>query len=562
MQNRSSAQWFVPTDRFGYGWLVLGALLSAVSVSGRWELSLAAWLSPLLLLRFTRTHRPLVGCSLVWGIQVSTMLVFLAESDLLHPGWIVAFPLFGTALALPYLLDRLLAPRLSRVSGVLATLLFPACQAAAEYLIAFTPYGGLISLAYTQYGNLPLLQLLSVTGISGVSFLMAWFASVGNGIWEQHFAWPRIRPLALLYSSVLVLVLLFGCLRLTFFAPSSQTVRVAGISAAASTYEHTPSPREMMQLVQSHPAYLRARLSTLDNELLDRTQAEAHAGAKIVLWPEVGAQVLASDEADLIRRAATLAHSEHLYLDMGLGVFQPPATLRDQAVLIGPDGRVLSIYNKAHPVPGLDPFAPSANPAPVIQTPYGRLSTAICFDADFASWMRQTASGQGVDIMLLPANDWQAADPWHTHNATFRAIENGYSLVRQATGGLSMTVDEEGRQLSATDYFTTDQQTMIAYVPVKGTWTLYSLVGDLFAWLCIAGGLVLAGIGVWRTLIESKQARVVDADHLSPGSDQEILARLSLRLLPLSLLPFQESSATGSVTILSNLVLVTALPLT
>jgi apolipoprotein N-acyltransferase len=518
MQKRSSAQLSVPTDRTGYLWLVLGTLLSLVAVSGRWELSLAAWLSPLLLLRFTRTRSPFIGFPLVWLTQVSAMLFFLYESDLLHPGWIVAFPIFGTALALPYLLDRLLAPRLGRVSGVLATLLFPACQAACEYLISFTPYGGLISLAYTQYGNLPLLQLLSVTGIYGVSFLMAWFASIGNGIWEQRFAWPRIRPLTLLYSGALVLVLLFGCLRLTFFAPSSQTVRVAGISAAANTYQHTPGPREMMQMVQSNPAHLRARLSTLDNELLDRTQAEARAGARIVIWPEVGAQVLASDEADLIRRAATLARSEHIYLDMGLGVFQPPATIRDQAVLIGPNGRVVSTYNKAHPVPGLDPFASSANPAPVVQTPYGRLSTAICFDADFPSWMQQAAS-KGVDIMLLPSNDWQAADPWHTHNATFRAIENGYSLVRQATGGLSMAVDEEGRVLAATDYFTTDQQTMIAYVPVKGTWTLYSRVGDLFAWLCIAGVLLLAGMGVWQALMERRQVRVVGADRFSPGSD-------------------------------------------
>src|SRR5690348_17305174 len=135
MQKRSSAQLSVPTKHVGYLWLVLGALLSLVAMSGRWELSLAAWLSPLFLLRFTRTCNPFIGLPLVWLTQVSAMLFFLYESDLLHPGWIVVFPIFGTALALPYLLDRLLSPRLGRVSGVLATLLFPACQAAVEYLI-------------------------------------------------------------------------------------------------------------------------------------------------------------------------------------------------------------------------------------------------------------------------------------------------------------------------------------------------------------------------------------------------------------------------------------------
>ncbi|GHO99824.1 apolipoprotein N-acyltransferase [Reticulibacter mediterranei] len=514
MKKHFSNQQALLTDRARYLWLVLGTTLSFLAVSGRWELSLAAWLSPLLLLRFTRTIRPLIGCFLAWLVQVSTMLIFLAESGLLHPGWIVVFPLFGTVLTLPYLLDRLLAPRLSQVSLVLASLLFPCCQAACEYLISFTPYGGLISLAYTQYGNLPLLQLISVTGIYGVSFIVAWFASVGNGIWERHFAWPRIRPLTLLYSGALVLVLLFGCLRLTFFAPSSQTVRIAGISAAASTSQNTPSPREMMQMVQSNPAHLRALLAALDNEMLNRTQAEARAGAKIVVWPEVGAQVLASDKASLLTQAAALARTEHIYLDMGLGVFQPPATIYDQAILIDPQGRILSTYNKVHPVPGLDPFGPSENQPPVVETPYGRLSTAICFDADFPPLM-QEAGSQGVDIMLLPSNDWQASDPWHSQNATFRAIENGYSLVRQASNGLAITIDDEGYVLAATDYFTTDQQTMIAYVPVKGTWTLYSRVGDLFAWLCLAEVLALAGMGVWQR----KQAwTAVDADLPLEGS--------------------------------------------
>jgi apolipoprotein N-acyltransferase len=252
--------------------------------------------------------------------------------------------------------------------------------------------------------------------------------------------------------------------------------------------------------------------------MLDRTRAEARAGAKIVVWPEVGAQVLASDKASLLTQAAALAWTEHIYLDMGLGVFQPPATISDQAILIDPQGRILSTYNKVHPVPGLDLFGPSENQPPVVETPYGRLSTAICFDADFPPLMQEVGS-KGVDIMLLPSNDWQASDPWHSQNATFRAIENGYSLVRQASNGLAITVDYEGHVLAATDYFTTDQQTMIASVPVKGAWTIYSVVGDLFTWLCIAGLLLLVGTVAWQALMERKQAWTVgSADRSLEGS--------------------------------------------
>ena len=63
----------------------------------------------------------------------------------------------------------------------------------------------------------------------------------------------------------------------------------------------------------------------------------------------------------------------------------------------------------------------------------------------------------------------------------FGAIENGYSLVRQASNSLAMTVDYEGHVLSASDYFTTDSQVMVAYVPMQGVHTIYATIGDLFA---------------------------------------------------------------------------------
>ena len=165
------------------------------------------------------------------------MFFFLFQAQFpggLNPLLIVVGLLFGTVLALPYLLDRLFVPRVSLGSGLLASLVFPFSRVIGEYLLSFTPYGSMISLAYTQYGDLPLLQVISLTGIYGVSFLIAWFASVGNWVWEQHIAWPRIRLVTLLYSTTLALVLLGGSTRLAFFSPSAQTVRVAGISVPDS----------------------------------------------------------------------------------------------------------------------------------------------------------------------------------------------------------------------------------------------------------------------------------------------------------------------------------------
>jgi apolipoprotein N-acyltransferase len=493
MKKRFSLRQKIATPRPGYLWLALGAMFSCFAVNGRWDLPLAAWLGPFFLLRFTRTSRPLIGFGGVWLVSVCAMFFFLYQAQFpegLNPLLIVAGLIFGTVLALPYLLDRLITPRIALGSGLIVTLAFPLSRVACEYLISFSPYGSIISLAYTQYGNLPLLQVISLTGIYGISFLMTWFASVGNWVWEQRIAWPRIRAITLLYSSTLVLVLLGGSIRLAFFPPTAQTVRVAGISVPNSVIQQEDFSKRTL-------AQLRATAALSNNFLLTQSMIEARAGAKIVVWAEKDAITLVEDEASLIERGQTLASRAHIYLDMGINVlqYQPPSSLHllyNQSILIDPQGRVLWTYNKAHPVPGLENIAPGDGNVSVVDTPYGRLATVICFDADFPNLMQQTGS-KSVDIMLVPALDWPGINPWHAENATFRAIEDGYSLVRQTSNGLAMTVDYEGHVLAATDYFTTNQQTMITSVPVQGVWTIYAHVGDLFAWLCLAGLILLMG---------------------------------------------------------------------
>ncbi len=214
------------------------------------------------------------------------------------------------------------------------------------------------------------------------------------------------------------------------------------------------------------------------------------------------------DEPALIQQGSVLAQQTGIYLDMGLAVFLPDANkgpfLKDESVLLDPTGHVVWTYEKTHLVPFGEQgeIVPGDGKVPVVETPYGRLAGVICFDADYPGTMRQ-AGQAGADLMLVPGDDWQAIDPDHTQDDTFRAIENGFSEVRQASKGLSMTVDYEGRVLAASDYFTTDQQVMVAYVPMHGVRTIYATIGDLFAWLCIIGLLALTGLAI----IQSRQRR-------------------------------------------------------
>jgi apolipoprotein N-acyltransferase len=57
-------------------------------------------------------------------------------------------------------------------------------------------------------------------------------------------------------------------------------------------------------------------------------------------------------------------------------------------------------------------------------------------------------------------------------------------------------VDYEGHVLAATDFFTSDPQLTVAYVPMQGVHTIYATISDLFAWLSLAGLIVLIGVAL------------------------------------------------------------------
>jgi apolipoprotein N-acyltransferase len=498
-------------------WLWLGLSVAAILCThGNWIVPLAGWLYPFFLLRFTRGQHPLVGflgVALVLAVS-GVVLMMSAEIPLTLP-FGLAIVLTALFLALPFLLDRLLT---WRWSPWVSTLLFPLGYVAVSYLKGLVdPLGTLGSLAYTQYGNLPLLQVLSVTGISGIIFLMTWFASLLNWIIEQGWRWPRMRAGVVLYAAILALVFLGGSMRLLVAMPPS-TVRVASLSVPVALEVQASHMRgQALQDLNAHratPADLTAFRSNnallLDN-LLARTRSEASAGAKIVLWPECGVLVLQADEPTFLAQTGAVARQAGIYLDMGVCVLnnQDLPDAQDQSILLNPSGQVVWAYEKAHPVPGLDTVVQGNGVVPVVETPYGRLSTVICFDEDFPALLQQAGHAR-TDLLLAPSNDWQAIDPWHTDGVTFRALEEGFSLVRETSNGLSIAVDAEGRTLAAVDSFQSDSQSMVAFVPTRGTRTLYAHVGDLFAWLCCLSWLAL----IVGASIQGRKCRT------QPGAEQ------------------------------------------
>ena len=479
-------------------WLAIttGLLLFA---NGANNISLAAWLAPLFLLRFVRGRGLWAGLVTAYLLLMAAfMFQFRGMVPIPGIGYYIFLFSFGIPLVLPYAADRLLSPRLS---GLSATFVFPTAFAATEYLVSLGPYGSWGSAAYSQFGNLALLQLLSITGLWGITFLIAWFASTGNWLWEKGWDSKPARAGAIMYVAILLAVVMLGGARLAVFPATSPTVRVASISRRKVQPE--PSDMAWRHLLnnQATPAELeevRAGANAVGSDLLTRAEREMQAGAKIVFWGEANAPVLKTDEAAFIARGRELAAKYQVYLGMALATWNVgmhPA-LENKLVLIKPDGQIAWEYFKARPVPGGEAAISITKDGKLqrLDTPYGRLSSVICFDADFPQLLAQ-AGALKADVVLDPSNDWPAIDPWHTQMASYRAIEQGFNLIRHTSQGLAAAYDYQGHRLAAMDHYQAMDQTLVAQVPTRGVRTIYSRAGDWFAWVCVAGlaALVVAG---------------------------------------------------------------------
>lgn len=482
--------------------LIALSLVLLLFANGRNTIAVAAWLALIFLLRFVRTHSPRFGLPVAWLVLSGAFIFqFRGMVPLPQIWYLVLAVVYGLVETVPFALDRIAA---HRIGGFRSTLVLPCGWVLTEYLVAtFTPYGSWGALAYSQHENLTLLQVLSITGLYGVSFLIAWFAAICSWAWERQFEWKEIRHGAAWTAAVAVAVCFYGGARLRLTPPDDPTVRVASLTKP--DIELIPSPEIAERIFSGSKTaedtdQVRRRGRSINNDLLSRSDREALAGARIVIWGEGNAFALKDDEQQLIQQGIELARDRKIYLGMGLATWNSESSspLENKIVLITPNGEVAWESYKAIPVPGSEAAVSARDDGRIrmIESPYGRLSSAICFDMDFPGLLRQ-AGRLRTDVMLVPSNDWKEIDPWHSEMARFRAIEQGFNLVRHTSGGLSIATDYQGRVLSRMDHYTTADRVMISEVPTRGVNTVYSWIGDFFSWVCIATLLGLLRLA-WR----------------------------------------------------------------
>jgi apolipoprotein N-acyltransferase len=479
-------------DRWSYLWLVVGTLLGLL-----WQVPLVWWLTPIFLIRFMRTQKLWRGFLLIWLASFLTAsLVMYDIMNALMPGPLPVFIISTAATALvvgglPFLADRLLAHRLK---GFTSTLVFPLAMTAVDFVMAkANPLGSIGGQAYNQYGNLALMQLLAVTGMWGITFLVNWLGPVVNWAWEREFAWPKVRAGLALFGGVVGAVFLFGGIRLAFAAQPTGTVRMGGITAV--DMRENWSALNVMASEQGWEA-MRQQAAQYQDVYFQATEREAKAGAQLIHWQEMALMVPGEDEAAFVARAEETARTNGVYLALAVGTkFKDDRPWENKVIIIDPQGDVVLEHQK-YALAALEGAKGGDGVLRTVETPFGTLSAIICNDTNHEETVLQ-AGRNGTDILLSPSLEWKAIDPIHAHMAIFRAVENGVTLVRQADNGLSFVADPYGRVVSAMDHWTSTERVLLAQVPANaGVATLYPYIGDLFGWLAIVGFVAITVIAV------------------------------------------------------------------
>jgi apolipoprotein N-acyltransferase len=486
----------ITDSRLAWLWLLIGLLLLPFTFI-QTVIPLAAWLAPIFLLRFARTTRrtwlmlPLVFLAYACGVFIALRGSDNSSLSLYILG-VVIFPLTrGLLYTLPYAADRLIGSRLTSWARLLV---FPLAFTTVDWMMSLSRIiNSTGSPAYSQYDNLALMQILSITGMWGVTFLIMWCAATVNALWEHNFDWQPVRGKLGAFVGVLVAVLLFGSIRLNFSAPSSQTVQTATITLDSAISSAATSSIDLTfdQSTDAQRAAIRPKIQTTVDQLLSRTETALRGGAKIVGWQEGSATVLEEDKQQTLDRVAALAKKYDAYIQVSLGVLTRSKAqhfVLNQSILVDNTGAVRWTYEKTYPVVPTESYVviPGTGKLPVADSPYGRLSTAICNDTHFSPLIRQ-AGQNGVDILIAPFHDVHPFESEDAVVATFRAIENGFSLVRPAGAGLSTITDYEGRMLGSQNFYTTTDGILLSSVPTHGVTTIYSRIGDVFAYLSAAG---------------------------------------------------------------------------
>jgi len=493
---------------------VSGAALS-LSYTGLY-LSIYSWvcIGVLLPSLFGARARVAFGCGFLHGfLFVLTSVPWIATVLTVHGGLSVAGG-WGLLLLIAIAWGILTGAfawavhRLSRQSIGLACIGAPFIWVTFEFVRTHLPE---ISfpwnlLGYPATANLGSIQLTTMTGIYGLSFLVAGFNAL--------LAWTSASNRLTLgrrigYTAAATAILLSAAIAGPRMVPKAEAHHFA-----RAVQLNFPE-------VESYPAdWFQAHAADLQ-EIERISLAPAAEKPDLLVWPEAPAPFSFQD-SQFAKMASTLAiRFGHPFLagviEWKSAVDPSEAAPHDSllpynsALLLDAQGQRVFVYDKVHLVPfgEYEPFPlihrvvtslsgevggfHKGNKYVVGQLPEGsKFGVFICYEAIYPDEVRRFAAS-GAQLFINISNDgWfgrSAAAEQHLRMARVRSVENRRWIVRSTNNGFTVSIDPYGRIFeplppdvrAAADLpydFRTDE-------------TIYTRFGDWFAWLCVLVSVIL-----------------------------------------------------------------------
>ena len=463
-----------------------------------------AWFGSLLVLLYLSRCRWWIGFLLY---TCSFAIVFIIVTEGVIPIPDTERYVMGVIAALiswiPFALQNWAA---KRFHNPLVTLVLPTVVVASEFAGSSGPFGTWGSGAYTQFDNRIFVQLLSLTGIWGVSFLLNWFGSVvwwwltdgGRNLTGWRLDWNGPARKALIGSVCLAafLVVGYGAWRLSAVSDEANTLVAAVPSLIGpAPFEAVEQWRQAADDTEKAATALEAcrePVFTQLETLLAESRRRAADGAQLIVWSEAALASPPQFESEIETQCSKFTREQKVHLIAGLGIYRPDVGLYDNMnVHFSPHGEVLQRYRKSKLVPG-EPCIPGDGKPVAVKTSVGNVASIVCFDADFPEVARNISfSKEPCSVLAVSVNDWEEVQEEHNRMCSYRAIENGIWIVRSSSNGISSVISPSGRIVNSFSTFEDDQSSLLANVGKPAPATLAPVIGDSIAQLCLAFTAIL-----------------------------------------------------------------------
>lgn len=433
-----------------------------------WPLMWIAFIPVLLLAVETTSWYVAAGAAGLSILLGSLSMLYYLHVILYLPvtGWLIPFSIASLLFAVGVLLFRALLHRGAVFSAVFA---LPAFWAVCEYLASFAPANGTAgSVAYTQERFLPILQVASLTGPWGITFLLWLFPSaVVSGLYLRRRGLARAVSVVGLALVILAGAVLFGTIRLA--TPNSpQNVRVGLLDT--DTVDFAEGFPEMQELIKRYA---------------EQAERLANQGAKIILMPEKTGLLLDRNMQMVDPVLQSVADRTGATLVIGV----EHVVARDsfnEARIYTPD-RPIATYDKQHMLPPSESNLTPGSSLTLLSKQAVPIGVAICKDMDFIHPALDYGRA-GINLLLDPAWDFNVDRTWHGHIAIMRGVEGGYAIAHAAKDGFLTVTDDRGRILGEVRTDSGTFASLLVDVPLRHDQTVFNRYGTWFPWMA---GLVL-----------------------------------------------------------------------